>query len=63
VLKIRRLVQCQLRVDLVEKDGVTRVLSARPTVIATGSPGIAVVQELEDVISKALQKGIAAVEG
>jgi len=54
---------CPLRVNLVEKDGVTRVLFARPTVIADGSPGIAVVQEIEDVVSKALRAGIAAAEG
>jgi uncharacterized protein (DUF302 family) len=54
---------CPLRVNLVEKDGVTRVLFARPTVIAAGSPGIAVVQEIEDVISKALRAGVAAAEG
>jgi uncharacterized protein (DUF302 family) len=54
---------CPLRVNLVEKDGVTRVLFARPTVIAAGSPGIAVVQEIEDVISMALRAGVAAAEG
>jgi len=54
---------CPLRVNLVEKDGVTRVLFARPTVIAEGSPGMAVVQEIEDVISKALRAGVAAAEG
>lgn len=54
---------CPLRVNLVEKDGVTRVLFARPTVIAAGSPGIAVVQEIEDTISAALRAGVAAAEG
>lgn len=54
---------CPLRVNLVEKAGVTRVLFARPTVIAEGSPGIAVIQEIEDVISNALRAGVAAAEG
>ena len=34
------------------KDGVTRILFARPTTIAVGSPGIAVVQEIEDVTTR-----------
>lgn len=54
---------CPLRVNLVEKDGVTRVLFARPTVMAAGSPGIAVVQEIEDEISAALRSAVAAAEG
>ncbi len=53
---------CPLRVNLVEKDGVTRVLFARPTVIAAGSPGIKVVEEIEEVISSALRAGVAAAE-
>lgn len=54
---------CPLRVNLVEKDGVTRVLFARPTVIAAGSPGIEVVREIEEVVSQALRAGVAAAEG
>jgi len=53
---------CPLRINLVEKDGITRVLFARPTVIAAGSPGIAVIEEIEQVISTALRAGVAAVE-
>lgn len=53
---------CPLRINLVEKDGVTRVLFARPTVIAAGSPGIAVVEEIEDVIGRALRAGVRAAE-
>ena len=53
---------CPLRVTLVEKDGFTRVLFARPTVIAEGSPGIGVVQELEDVVIAALRAGVSATE-
>lgn len=54
---------CPLRVNLVEKDAVTRVLFARPTVIAAGSPGIAVVEQVERAIEAALRAGIAAAEG
>ena len=53
---------CPLRVNLVEKDGITRVLFARPTVIAAGSPGIAVIEEIEQVIATALRAGVAAAE-
>jgi hypothetical protein len=53
---------CPLRVNLVEKDGVTRVLFARPTVTAAGSPGIAVVEEVEGAIEAALLAGVAAAE-
>ena len=54
---------CPLRVNLVEKDDVTRVLFARPTVTAAGSPGIAVVEEVEREIEAALRAGVAAAEG
>lgn len=53
---------CPLRINLVEKDGITRVLFARPTVIAAGSPGIEVIEEIEQVISTALRAGVAAAE-
>jgi len=39
------------------------VLFAGLTVIAAGSPRIAVVQEIEDEISAALRAGFAAAEG
>jgi uncharacterized protein (DUF302 family) len=58
-----QLALCPLRVHLVEKDGVTRVLFARPAVIAAGSPGMAVVREIEDEISAALRAGVEAAEG
>ena len=53
---------CPLRINLVEKDGITRVLFARPTVVAAGSPGIEVIEEIEQVISTALRAGVAAAE-
>ncbi|MCB1722940.1 MAG: DUF302 domain-containing protein [Chromatiaceae bacterium] len=54
---------CPLRVNLVEKDGVTRILFARPTVIAQGSPAIGVVKEIEDAIKAALEAAVATAEG
>lgn len=53
---------CPLRVNLVEKDGVTRILFARPTVIAAGSPGLAVAEEIEAEISAALRAAVASAE-
>jgi hypothetical protein len=53
---------CPLRVNLVEKDGVTRILFARPSVIAAGSPGIAIVREIEQTISAALRAAVAVAE-
>lgn len=54
---------CPLRVNLVEKDGVTRILFARPTTIAAGSPALAVAQEVEDTIAEALRQAVAKAEG
>lgn len=53
---------CPLRVSLVEKSGVTRVLFVRPTVAAMGSPGLPMVQEIEDVVIRALRAGVASAE-
>ena len=53
---------CPLRVNLVEKDGVTRVLFARPSVIAAGSPGAAAVQEIEQTLVRAIRTGIQQAE-
>lgn len=53
---------CPLRVNLVEKDGITRVLFARPTLVAEGSPAIGIVTEIEEVITKALQTAVSNAE-
>ncbi|WP_078117857.1 DUF302 domain-containing protein [Thiosocius teredinicola] len=53
---------CPIRVSLVEKDGITRVLFARPTLVAEGSPAIGIVKEIEDVIAKALQSAVSKAE-
>jgi len=49
---------CPLRINLVEKDGVTRVLFARPSVIAAGSPGEALARDIEQTLIKAIRAGI-----
>jgi uncharacterized protein (DUF302 family) len=53
---------CPLRVNLVEKDGATRVLFARPSVIAAGSPGEATVREIEDILVQAIRAGVEQAE-
>lgn len=53
---------CPLRVNLVEQDGVTRVLFARPSVIAAGSPGEALALEIEQLLIDAIRSGVAAAE-
>ncbi len=50
---------CPLRVNLVHKDGITRVLFARPSAAAAGSPGIGVIEEVESVVIKAIESGVA----
>ncbi len=49
---------CPLRLTLTEKGGVTRVLFARPTVIAAGSPALDVLREVEHIIIKSINEGI-----
>lgn len=46
---------CPLRVAVVEKDGTTSMLFARPSVMAQGSPALPVVQEVEDRLIEALR--------
>lgn len=50
---------CPLRVNLVHKGGVTSVLFARPSAAAAGSPGMAVIKEVETLVIKAIEAGIA----
>jgi hypothetical protein len=49
---------CPLRLTLIEKDGSTRALFARPTVIGAGSPALDVLQELEADVIGAIQQGL-----
>ncbi|VAW80895.1 hypothetical protein MNBD_GAMMA15-1270 [hydrothermal vent metagenome] len=50
---------CPLHVTLVQKNGVTKILFARPTVIAGDSKAQAVAQEIEAGVSKALDEAVA----
>lgn len=53
---------CPLRVGLTEKNGVTQVSFARPTLAAEGSPGYGVVAKVEGLMIEAIDRGVAAVE-
>jgi hypothetical protein len=49
---------CPLHLTLVEKDGSTRALFARPTVVGAGSPALEVLQELEADVIRAIREGM-----
>ena len=49
---------CPLRLTLIEKEGRTTALFARPTVIAADSPARPVLQELEAEVIAAIKKGM-----
>lgn len=53
---------CPLHITLVQKDGVTRILFARPTVIAAGSKALSVARDIEQDVSKALDEAVAALK-
>lgn len=50
---------CPLRVVVTHKDGVSKVLFARPTVIAAGSPALGIVREIEDLVIAAIEEATA----
>ena len=49
---------CPLHMTLIEKDGSTTALFARPTVIAADSPAGDVIAELESEVIAAIKKGM-----
>ncbi len=53
---------CPLHITLVQKDGVTRILFSRPTVIAAGSKALSVAREIEQDVSKALDEAVATLK-
>lgn len=46
---------CPLRVSVIHKEGVTRVLFARPSVHAQGSAALPVIQEVEGLVVDAIK--------
>jgi len=49
---------CPLHMTLIEKDGKTTALFARPTVIAADSPAKAILSDLESEVIVAIKKGM-----
>ncbi len=49
---------CPLRLTLIEKDGVSTALFARPTVIAANSPAKHILAELESEVIAAIKSGM-----
>jgi uncharacterized protein (DUF302 family) len=54
----RMLALCPLHMTLIEKDGSTTALFARPTVIAADSPARDILAELESEVIAAIKKGM-----
>jgi uncharacterized protein (DUF302 family) len=50
---------CPLHITLIQKDGKTRILFVRPSVVAKGSGAEAVAKELEADVSKAIEQAVA----
>lgn len=49
---------CPLHISLVYKDGVTRILFVRPSLIATGSPAEKIALELEQDVIRTIESSI-----
>jgi len=58
-LDTRMLAFCPMRLTLIEKDGSTTALFARPTIIAADSPAKAILTDLENEVIAAIKKGMA----
>ena len=52
---------CPLRVAMTRKDGITRVMFERPTLMAADSPALPVMQELERELAGAIEAAIVSV--
>ena len=58
-LDTRMLAFCPMRMTLIEKDGRTTALFARPTVIAADSPAKETLEQLENEVIAAIKKGMS----
>ncbi len=54
----RMLALCPMRMTLIEKDGKTTALFARPSVIAASSPALPILQRLENEVTAAIKKSM-----
>lgn len=49
---------CPLHISLVYKDGVTRIMFIRPSLVATGSPAEKIALEMEQDVIRTIESGI-----
>lgn len=49
---------CPLHITLIQKDGMTRILFVRPSLVATGSPAEKVALELEQDVIRTIESGL-----
>ena len=49
---------CPLHISLVHKEGVTRILFIRPSLVATGSPAEKIALELEQDVIRTIESGL-----
>ena len=49
---------CPLHITLIQKDGATRVLFARPTAVASGSKAMSVARDIEQDVVKAIDEAV-----
>jgi len=49
---------CPLHITLIQKDGTTRVLFARPTAVASGSKAMSVARDIEQDVVKAIDEAV-----
>ena len=47
-----------LHISLVYKDGITRILFVRPSLVATGSPAEKIALELEQDVIRTIESGL-----
>jgi len=49
---------CPLHISLIQKDGMTRILFVRPSLVATGSPAEKIALELEQDVIRTIESGL-----
>lgn len=57
----KMLALCPLRINMIQREGMTSVLFEKPTVAAEGSAALPVLQEVEETIVKAIETGVRSV--
>jgi len=57
------LAMCPLHITLIQRQGSTRALFVRPTVVAADSNALAIAKELEEDVSKAMDEAVNELRG